>query len=65
MKKSLKAYVCIATIDTDLHFGAPSITLYPSLKDLKAERSCWKECGIYELEIKVKRIVKKPKGAAL
>lgn len=60
MSKHLKAYVCTTSIDTDLAMGAPDTTIYRTLRDLKSKRDCWKECGIYELEITVKRVVREP-----
>jgi hypothetical protein len=35
----------------------PDVVVYPSVKSLKKHRSCWKECGIVELEIKVNKWV--------
>lgn len=59
-KKTLKFYVCGTAYDTDMALGAPDFRVFETVKDLKLARSCWVECGIYELEISVKRVVKKP-----
>ena len=58
MANKAKAYVC-ATALLDLNLGG-EVLLYPSMAMLKRERICWKECGIYEIDLtkanlKVKR----------
>lgn len=52
MKKrnSKKIYVC--GVDWQHEVGeASDVRMYASIKKLKQERSCWKECGIVELEV--------------
>ncbi len=59
MKKKLKGYICGTDI-TDIFLGANDVKIYSSIKDLKKSRSCWKECGIVELDLsKPKYVVKK------
>lgn len=35
------------------------VPLYYTIKDLKKNRNCWKQCGIVEIELNLKRWVKK------
>ena len=51
-----KSYVC--GVDWQQEIGeCNDIKLYSSVKALKKARTCWEECGIVELEIKVKKWV--------
>ncbi len=47
-KKNVIGYIC-GTDPTDLHIGALDVKIYPTVKDLKKARKCWKECGIKEV----------------
>lgn len=54
MKASKTLYLC--GVDWQHEIGHASdlegkMPLYSSLKRLKAERKCWKECGIVALEV--------------
>lgn len=55
MKK--KVYIC--GVDWDHEIGECIVEVYPSVKSLKKNRTCWNQCGIVELEITLKRTVKK------
>ena len=55
----IKGYICGTDWSTELPNGAQDVKLYTSLKTLKRERTCWQECGIVELKITKKRVVKK------
>ena len=56
VKKGKKSYVC--GVDWQHEIGeCNDVTLYSSIKALKKARSCWPQCGIVELEIKVKKWV--------
>lgn len=62
MSKKIKGYMC-ATDPTDIHLGANDVVIFSSIKALKKKRTCWEECGIVEIEIKPKLIVKgKPRN---
>ena len=54
---SKKSYVCGVDWQHEIGEGPNDIKLYSSLAVLKKERTCWKECGIVELDIRVKRWV--------
>ena len=56
-KVSKKSYVCGVDWQHEIGEGPNDIKLYSSLKVLKKERTCWKECGIVELDIRVKKWV--------
>lgn len=53
------AYVC-GTAPTDLWIGA-DVKIYPSIKALKKARTCWKECGIYRIDLSNMKCVVKGK----
>ena len=57
--EKVKAYLCQTDWDTDIPMGAQDIKIVTNLKHLKQTRKCVKECGIVEVEIKLKRVVKK------
>ena len=49
MKKPL-GYIC-GTDPTDISLGATDVRIYPTLKALKKDRECWRECGILSVQI--------------
>lgn len=55
--KKLKGYIC-GNDPLDFSLGAKDVVVYPTIEALKEKRTCWKECGILELEIKPKLILK-------
>lgn len=61
MKDKFKGYIC-GTDLLEVAMKAPHLPeLFKSQAQLKRERSCWRECGIVEVEVKAKRYVKKAK----
>lgn len=54
---SKRSYVCGVDFQHEIGDGANDVKLYSSLEVLKKERTCWKECGIVELDIRVKKWV--------
>ena len=54
-----KLYMCKIDFDYELGNAAGGNTVYPSLKDLKKNHKCWKECGIVQVEVKKIRTVAK------
>jgi hypothetical protein len=60
-RKATKAYLCSTdfSIEIPWNIEADFPQLYRSMADLKLERKCWKECGITEVEVKFKRVVKR------
>jgi hypothetical protein len=59
--KSTKAYMCGTDFSCEMPWNktADFPELYRTIKALKAERSCWVDCGITEVEVKFKRVVKR------
>jgi hypothetical protein len=59
--KATKAFMCSTDFDIDIPWNrtADFPTLYRTIKALKAERKCWVDCGITEVEVKFKRVVKR------
>ena len=50
------AYVC--GVDYQHEIGETcDVVLYASVEDLKAKRTCWKQCGIVELKIQINKWV--------
>lgn len=57
---SLKGYIC-GTDTTDIHLGAKDVIIFPDIRSLKKARTCWKECGILEINLSKAKLVVKPK----
>lgn len=62
------AYMCGTDWDTEIpmanrYMAKTMPEFYKSQAALKRDRRCWRECGIYEVEVKFKRVVRK--GSAL
>jgi hypothetical protein len=52
MKK--KAYLCMTDFDHDLATdNLHDVDLFGSLDSLKIQKKCWKQCGVYEVEVTV------------
>lgn len=56
-KRQLKGYLCGGD-HGDLSLGAIAVVIFSSIKALKANRTCWRECGIVEIDLKPKTKVK-------
>lgn len=61
-ERKLKLYVCGTDWYHELgeEMAKPDVVVYPSAKSLKKHRTCWKEDGIVELEVKLSKWVKNP-----
>lgn len=59
MKKYV-GYIC-GTDPLEISFGARDRLIYPTVKSLKTDRSCWTECGILEIDFTKVRMIKRPK----
>ena len=57
--KTKKGYMCSVAFDCEL--GETDVEVYASIEDLKAERGCANDmpgsCGIYEVEIKITKVI--------
>lgn len=53
----IKGYLC-GTDLLDIKLGADDIKIFSSIETLKEARLCWEECGIVEIELNPKVIVK-------
>lgn len=52
--RKVKVYVC--GVDWQHEIGeASDVKMYASVADLKRSRTCWKSCGIVELEVKLSK----------
>lgn len=47
----IKLYICGVDFQHELGCACGGNKLYPSVEDLKENASCWKTCGIIELEV--------------
>ncbi len=58
-ERVLKLYVCGVDWQHELgeEMAKPDVVMYPSVASLKKHRTCWKECGIVELSVKLNRWV--------
>jgi hypothetical protein len=45
----------------ELGSAAGGNKVFPSVRNLKENRTCWPTCGIVEVEVRLVRIVKKPR----
>ena len=53
MEKTKKGYLCGIDFQHELcDDNANGVELFGSKEALKSNKSCWKECGILEVEIK-------------
>lgn len=52
-------YMCKTDYDHELGEAMGGVRIYPSVRDLKANRSCVETCGIVEVEVKFSRLVQK------
>lgn len=56
-----KAYTCGVNWQHDLcEDNAKHVEFFGSIQALKKDRTCWKECGIVEIEMKVTKWVEEP-----
>jgi len=62
MKQSYKAFMCATDFYTEWKSNPEKECpeMYKTIKELKAKRACWKECGIEE--VIVKRVRARHKG---
>ncbi len=51
--KTKKVYVCGVDWQHELGEVSDYTKVYSTVEDLKRQRSCWEECGIVELEVKM------------
>lgn len=56
-----KGYIDIIDFDHHLENDVNPVHVFSSLKLIKENKKCAKHCGIYEVEIKVKKIALKGK----
>ncbi len=56
------AFMCMTDWDIEIpwHRKGEFPEVYKSMAALKRDRSCWRECGIVEVEVKFKRVALKP-----
>lgn len=58
-KKTHKLYLC--GVDWIYEMGNTTSVLYPSVRALKQNARCWKECGIVEVTVSKAKVIKKGK----
>ena len=62
MKKPRYGYMCQVDFDHELGEAYPFTEVYPSIKTLKEQRKCVKDCGIYKVKVEVVKVVQKGTG---
>jgi hypothetical protein len=55
--KIFKGYVCQTGLDEDVGSMESDTHVFGNIERLKNEKRCWPKCGIYEVEIKIIKIV--------
>lgn len=50
-------YMCLIDWECELGAACDGTCVYPSEADLRACRSCVEECGIVEVEVRIRRVV--------
>jgi hypothetical protein len=58
--KPRKAYLCGTAWDHDMLEARDGVRIYPSVQDLAREKNCIKECGVFEVEVRYVRTIRKP-----
>lgn len=56
MSKTKTLYACAT--DWDHEIGETTTQLYHSVDELKERRKCWESCGIVEIKLTAKTIIK-------
>lgn len=57
--RSVKGFMCGVDWDFEIGHAADGNRVYPSISALKKYSKCWTECGIYEVEVRFKRTVRR------
>lgn len=58
MKKDIRiGYMCLVDFNFELGEACGGNVIYPSVKDLKANRTCWEECGIVKVNISLDKVI--------
>ena len=50
-------YMCKVDFDWEIGGAIGGNTVYPSVEDLKDNRTCWEECGIVKVKIELEEVV--------
>ena len=53
----ITGYMCKTDWDYELGNAEDGNHVYPSIEALKKHHTCWEECGIVEVEVRLKRVV--------
>lgn len=60
LSKKKKGYMCMITFDWEAGLGgAPKVSVYSDLEELRKAHNCIDNCGIVEVEIVFKKVIKK------
>jgi|688.fasta_scaffold00614_56 hypothetical protein len=52
-----KGYMCKTEYECELGIASGGCRVFSSIEDIKNHKSCWKDCGIVEVEINYKGIL--------
>lgn len=56
--RTVKGFMCMVDWEFELGDAVGGNSVYGSVPDLKKHRKCWKECGIVEVEVRLRRVVR-------
>ena len=52
-----RGFMCKIDFDCELEHALGGNKVYPSLRDLKENHTCWESCGVVEVEVRLARVV--------
>ncbi len=55
--KTVTGYMCMVDWDWELGNASGGNKVYPSIEDLKRCHTCWEECGIVEVEVRMTKVI--------
>ncbi len=55
--KSVIGYMCMIDFEHELGKAKGGNPVYPSIDDLKEDHTCWKSCGIVEVEVVYRKTI--------
>ena len=58
-EKPRYGFMCQIDFHHELGEAYPYTEIYPSIKTLKEQRDCVKECGIYKVKIVIEKVIQK------
>lgn len=57
-ERVIRGYMCKVAWDYELGYALGGGRIYPTLADLISNHKCTDQCGVVEVEVKVKKVIK-------